>query len=1053
MVRCCRLVGASLLLVFCTSANGSCDMDAARRNSTACHNVFADENSFVQSWKRADRVPADQHPWLPTSGLQLKTMWWAPIMWLVVLVPLAVMLCMATKPEKGATEALLHSQNQEFRDHEMEAGNSCKDIHLDVAGLRDIWLCEVQRQGPKANLLKVLLQHCISESWMANAYGTFLGALAFLCSLSLSIALGQLLAGVRRASPSSDSFDGWMIVLACAVLPCVVGCLEAESCTRNARFSARSSAALMGLLGAKAQQLPATKAGMDPLASLGGIEGAMRISDQIGEAVPCLWRAAMACAQATILLAWLWMRFGALVCLAPLGFVPLLVVTACRLHGLVEAYVSYETAAQLRQDFVSDAQSKHGLPQVPTQNFLERAQGLRREELDFLWMMHNVSYQVSLLAARWPQLVALACIVTISILAPQQPEVLLPLFLQVHCLLRQLSVCSSSVTKLGTAKPALARVEAFLHRPELEKAILQDPGLCLHLTGSFAWEDSEIESLPVLVDLDLKVPCAALLAVLGTSGAGKTSLLYAAAGALRPLADACMRRTPSALLLPSKPWIFPGSLQDNILCGRCLDLDRYQTVVKATGLEHADNDPASWDTAKVALARAAYGREELVLMDDPFNGMAAADAKRIIREVLQGPLFAGRCCIVAFSSNTAQLSEGFSGIILEGGAVAAAGRASDLSKAACGACGWGAPEGRPRPRPSHAPAPSCGARRKSPLLGAGQKLELEAKEREGLEGQGQGAEKGAAGGVFGALAFLRLAGRGRVACVYLLLLVDQILQTGLDWVLLVAALQVRQSRSLFSFNWHFATCWVNLMLKVVLARAAASCCAAAGETFHRQWLLRVTKATNASASQVVARDMKVVDIGLSHQVWVLFAMLCSTLGLLCLVHVRLPQPLFGLLLALPAYATACWCLLKSFRQRVDFHRKQCACKSSVCKLLHDCFAPGMAARLMAKEPYVLEVEEKALQAYARQHAATAAPSAALMVQLSLCLSAVYTVAAVLTMSNSDDVMEVGLTLAPLALLVHFLLPCIDALNGFEDVGAAAGGLVHELEERRATFTT
>ena len=55
--------------------------------------------------------------------------------------------------------------------------------------------------------------------------------------------------------------------------------------------------------------------------------------------------------------------------------------------------------------------------------------------------------------------------------------------------------------------------------------------------------------------------------------------------------------------------------------------------------------------------------------------------------MLQGPLFAGRCCIVAFSSNTAQLSEGrspakphgtsesfpfagFSGIILEGGAVA-----------------------------------------------------------------------------------------------------------------------------------------------------------------------------------------------------------------------------------------------------------------------------------------------------------------------------------------------------------------------------------------------
>mmetsp|Transcript_10114 Transcript_10114/g.24444 ORF Transcript_10114/g.24444 Transcript_10114/m.24444 type:complete len:1046 (-) Transcript_10114:42-3179(-) len=1045
MVWCWRLVGASLLLVFRTSANGSCDMDAGRRNSSACHNAFADENSFVQSWKRSDRVPADQHSWLPTSGLQLKTMWWAPVMWLVVLVPLAVMLCMASKPEKGATEALLHSRNQEFRDFEMEAGGSGKDMHLDVAGLREIWLLEVQRQGQQgASLIKVLLKHCISESWIANAYGTFLGALAFLCSLSLSIALGQLLAGVRRASPPSEGFDGWMIVLACALLPCVLGFLEAESCTRNARFSARSSAALMGLLGAKAQQLPATKAGMDPLASLGGIEEAIQISDQIGEAVPCIWRAAMACAQATVLLAWLWTRFGALVCLAPLGFVPLLVVTACRLHGLVEAYVSYQTAAQLRQDFVSDAQSKHGLPQLPSQNFLERAQRLRREELDFLWVMHNVSYQVALLAARWPQLVALACIVTISILAPRQPEVLLPLFLQVHCLLRQLSVCSSSFTKLGTAKPALARVEAFLCRPELDsKAKPQDAGLglCLHLTGSFAWEDSEIESLPVLVDLDLKVPGASLLAVLGTSGAGKTSLLYAAAGALRPLTDAGVCRTPSALLLPSKPWIFPGSLQDNILCGRCLELDRYQTVVKAMDLEALgqDNDLTSWDTAKVALARAAYGREELVLMDDPFNGMAAADAERIIREVLQGPLFAGRCCIAAFSSSTAQLSEGFSAIILEGGAVAAAGRALDLSAKVV--CGW-APEGRP------SPTPSCARLR--PLGG---KLKQARSEKEGRDQADSEKRTVPAAGVFGALAFLRLAGRGRVACVYLLLLVDQILQTGLDWVLLVAALQVSQHRSFFSFNWQFATCWVNLMLKVVLARAAASCCAAAGETFHQQWLERVTKATNASAPNVVTRDMKVVDIGLSHQVWVLFAMLCSTLGLLCLVHVRLPQPLFGLLLALPAYMTACWCLLRSFRQRVDFHRKQCACKYSVCKLLHDCFTPGMAARLMAKEPYVLEVEEKALQAYARQHAATAAPSAALMVQLSLCLSAVYTVAAVLTILNGDDVIEVGLTLAPLALLLHFLLPCIDALNGFEDVGAAAGGLVHELEEQRATFTT
>ena len=67
----------------------------------------------------------------------------------------------------GAIAVPLVVVGQEFRDHEMEAGNSCKenrvssksplkrqgfvstfeqDIHLDVASLRDIWLCEVQRR-------------------------------------------------------------------------------------------------------------------------------------------------------------------------------------------------------------------------------------------------------------------------------------------------------------------------------------------------------------------------------------------------------------------------------------------------------------------------------------------------------------------------------------------------------------------------------------------------------------------------------------------------------------------------------------------------------------------------------------------------------------------------------------------------------------------------------------------------------------------------------------------------------------------------------------------
>ena len=195
------------------------------------------------------------------------------------------------------------------------------------------------------------------------------------------------------------------------------------------------------------------------------------------------------------------------------------------------------------------------------------------------------------------------------------------------------------------------------------------------------------------------------------------------------------------------------------------------------------------------------------------------------------------------------------------------------------------------------------------------------------------------------MAFLQLAGRCQITCVYLLLLVDQILQTGLDWFVLVAALKISRTRSLFSFHWQLATCWINFMLKLVLARAAASCCTAAGESFHAKWL---SERIVTASSKSVMQDMKVVDLGLSHQVWVLLALLCSSLGLLCLVHVRLPHPLYGLF-ALPAYMMACWFLWQNFCRRVDLHRKRRECQVSVSKVLHDCFAPGAAARLMAQD--------------------------------------------------------------------------------------------------------
>jgi hypothetical protein len=40
-------------------------------------------------------------------------------------------------------------------------------------------------------------------------------------------------------------------------------------------------------------------------------------------------------------------------------------------------------------------------------------------------------------------------------------------------------------------------------------------------------------------------------------------------------------RSSSSIFLPSEPWLLPGTLQQNVLAERSLDVERYEEVLKA----------------------------------------------------------------------------------------------------------------------------------------------------------------------------------------------------------------------------------------------------------------------------------------------------------------------------------------------------------------------------------------------------------------------------------------------------------------------------------------
>ena len=141
-----------------------------------------------------------------------------------------------------------------------------------------------------------------------------------------------------------------------------------------------------------------------------------------------------------------------------------------------------------------------------------------------------------------------------------------------------------------------------------------------HLCKSFG-------SLPVLDDLSLEVRDREILALIGPSGCGKSTLLHMISGLRQPdsgrlegTGGRLSYMFQNARLLP---WY---SVWDNIrLVREQEDRDELKALIHAVGLNGFENyrpSQLSGGMAKrCALARAFYYGSDLLLMDEPFQGL------------------------------------------------------------------------------------------------------------------------------------------------------------------------------------------------------------------------------------------------------------------------------------------------------------------------------------------------------------------------------------------------------------------------------------------------
>ena len=98
--------------------------------------------------------------------------------------------------------------------------------------------------------------------------------------------------------------------------------------------------------------------------------------------------------------------------------------------------------------------------------------------------------------------------------------------------------------------------------------------------GSFSWSQDEAA---VLKDINLEVKPGELVAVVGSVGSGKSSLIHAMLGEMEKLSGT-VSLSGKLAFIPQQAWIQNCTLRDNILFGKDYDEKLYKEVIEACAL-------------------------------------------------------------------------------------------------------------------------------------------------------------------------------------------------------------------------------------------------------------------------------------------------------------------------------------------------------------------------------------------------------------------------------------------------------------------------------------
>ncbi|KAI0382123.1 P-loop containing nucleoside triphosphate hydrolase protein [Hypomontagnella monticulosa] len=231
---------------------------------------------------------------------------------------------------------------------------------------------------------------------------------------------------------------------------------------------------------------------------------------------------------------------------------------------------------------------------------------------------------------------------------------------------------SVSVRQVADGWSAVKRLQEFLLMDEHREDTVWDRNSESAIDvkeGTFAWGSPTclefanetqgpdvpgVQNTPYsLSDINFSVSRRELIAVVGATGSGKTSLLCALAGQMPKIRGEVRIGGISRVLCPQDGWIQNASLRDNILFGKPMDNQKYTRVLESCALtvdiatlpagDHTEigergANLSGGQRQRVGLARAIYADSDLILLDDPLSAVDSHVGQHLFKEAICGVL-------------------------------------------------------------------------------------------------------------------------------------------------------------------------------------------------------------------------------------------------------------------------------------------------------------------------------------------------------------------------------------------------------------------------------